>query len=1141
MFKSLNLSLIVLIFFFSIPASAVSTEPSSLHNMTLDDFLIQRSHLVYLIIVGAGVIALLLSLLTTRNRQLSDSRDHLTRILSEQDAVISAIPELMFEMNIEGTYLNVWARSKLELTASKSLLLGKNVFDILATSEARKFVDALQDADTHGKSHGVQIKMNTIGEEKWFELSISQKDPENGTQLFIVLSRDITESKLNQQRLKASQDRYQGLFENMADGVAIFRAVDDGEDFTIIDYNRAGERIDWVRRKDLIGEKVTEALPEIKHMGLFDVLQKVWASANSETFAASYTTFDGFKVWRDYYVYKLNTDELVAIYSDDTARRLAEQNLKDSENQQKLILKTIPDLIWLKDIEGNFLSCNPVFERFFGAPESEIVGKTDYDFVDTELADFFRQHDRAVMEADHPITNEEWITFPDNGQKALLETTKSPLKTWDGQLIGVLGIGHDVTERHKAIEATSLSASVFTYSHEGIIITDANSNIIDVNPACTNLTGYSREELIGSNPRIFSSGAQSKEFYQEMWASLNRDGHWDGEIENRKKSGELYTERLIIDRVFNELGELTHSVGVFSDITYLKRQEEELERVAYTDALTGLPNRLLLHDRMQQAFHQSERSKKMVCIGYLDLDGFKPINDQYGHEAGDEVLIEVSSRLQKAVRTGDTVARLGGDEFVLLVLNIHSIFELEQLLKRLLIKVAKPHVLPSGDEVKVSASIGIALYPMDDADPDTLLRQAEQAMYTAKNLGKNRYSFFDASEERRASVTHHLQKSIDKALRHDEFFLLYQPKVNMKTGETIGVEALIRWMHPDKGIIGPTEFLPSIENNALIVALGDWVLVEVLTQMREWRKKGNEIKVSVNIAALQLQREDFVESLIQLFEKFPDVPPHHLELEILETAALQNIEHVSDIMKRCQELGISFALDDFGTGYSSLTYLKQLPAQVIKIDQSFIRDLLDDPDDVAITEGILGLTQAFNRTPIAEGVETIHQGTLLLSLGCRYAQGFGIARPMLAEDLPDWIEHFEVADEWREAGTDLTNDEHNSLLQMALEHHRMVSQVLTAVEQSAPSLLPDNVKDFHACKFGDWLESEGSEKFGDMDIFQPLLEKHQRLHKVYGETAAALKRGDEEVLQQNCVELKQIRHFILDSLNTIRHQNDDLN
>ncbi len=571
--------------------------------------------------------------------------------------------------------------------------------------------------------------------------------------------------------------------------------------------------------------------------------------------------------------------------------------------------------------------------------------------------------------------------------------------------------------RKRAQRFERLAASVFKHSQEGIVVTDMYNHIIDANPASLRLSGYSREEVLGKDPRMFSSGNHPRSFYTTMWKAINEFGHWQGEIQNRKKSGEFYTEQLSIDVVSDRDGNLQHYVAAFSDISYLKEHAMALKEIAYNDALTGLPNRLLLQDRMQQALSHAKRQGKQIAVCYLDLDGFKPVNDNHGHQAGDQILIEVARRLQQNLRTGDTVARLGGDEFVLLMLDIRSTSELEQLLARVLKTIAEPYALQD-TTLTLFASIGIATHPPDSEEADTLLRHADQAMYAAKQSGKNRYAFFDPSEEQKAVTINSIQREIQIALAREQLRLYYQPKVNMASGAMAGVEALIRWQHPEKGLLTPDAFLPAIEHSELIFDLGHWVLRQALTQMRAWKMEGIELEVSVNIAALQLQRVDFVPSLKALLAEFPDVPASRLQLEILETAALQDINAVSKIIAQCAELGVQFALDDFGTGYSSLTYLRRLPTQVLKIDQSFIRDLLSDPEDLAITKGILGLTQAFQRTVVAEGVETIEHGTLLLKLGCELAQGYGIARPMPAGDLPAWMDSYQIPSEWKKANLD---------------------------------------------------------------------------------------------------------------------------
>ncbi len=1098
------------------------------------DIWTQNQLFILFAILSIVVISFLLWLLTYRNLQLNFNRKELMDVLSSQDAILSAIPELMLELDMDGRYINVWARNPDELTATKSILLGKNVTEVLPREAAQIVLDALLEASDRGYSSGQQIYLPTgNGEAKWFELSTSLKTQDVTPYRFIMLSRDITHQKENEKQLHASQDRFRGLFENMADGVAIYRAVDDGNDFEFIDFNRAGEKIEGIKRENLLGKKVTEIFPGIKEMGLFELLQKVWRTGKAESLPQSIYQDDKLKGWRDNFIYRLETGEIVTIYSDETARKLAEQKLRESEFQQKLILQTVPDLMWLKDVEGVYLSCNPQFENFVGLPVSQIIGKTDYDLMDLDLADSFRDNDKSAMLANNSVVTEEWLIFANDGHKALLELTNIPFKTDEEKIIGVLGTGHDITERNEAAEAQRLASSVFTHSQEGIVITDVDNCIIDVNPACFRLTGYSRHELLGQNPKILSSGSHSAEFYQQMWEILNEQGHWQGEVLNRKKSGEVYTERLSINVVNDEKGQIQHYVGVFSDISHLKEQEQKLQRVAYSDALTGLPNRLLLHDRMSQAINQAERHKKMVAVCYLDLDGFKEINDQHGHNAGDEVLVEVASRLKKVLRQEDSVARLGGDEFVLLMVNLNSAYELEELADRVLTTIANPYFLTTGQPISISASIGIAMYPQDDNEPDTLLRHADQAMYAAKKRGKNQHSFFDPSEELNAIAVQGLQEEIKQSIKNEEFKLFYQPKVNMRTGEIIGAEALIRWMHPTKGMLNPVEFLPHIEHSNLIIEVGNWVLRKALRQIKEWLDSGLKMSVSVNVSALQLQQDNFVSSLKSMLDEFPEISATQLELEILETAALHEINHVSEIISQCGEMGIEFALDDFGTGYSSLTYLKRLPAKMLKIDQSFIQDILDDPDDIAITEGILSLTRAFNRIPIAEGVETVRHGSFLLSMGCELAQGYGIALPMPADELPAWVQNFELPEEWKQIPRVDNPEVDISLMMMAIEHHQLISRVLTAIKNNQHSMLPEYVHDAHHCKFGIWLDTEGMHQHGQKKSFEKLLKNHNEIHQICNLAEQNLTKGNSKELLAISEKLKALRNNVLENLSDL--------
>ena len=444
----------------------------------------------------------------------------------------------------------------------------------------------------------------------------------------------------------------------------------------------------------------------------------------------------------------------------------------------------------------------------------------------------------------------------------------------------------------------------------------------------------------------------------------------------------------------------------------LKKHESELERIAHYDALTGLPNRVLLADRLHQGMMQAVRRKQRLAVVYLDLDGFKAINDNHGHEAGDQLLIAVASRMKQSLREGDTLARLGGDEFVAVMPYLADIETSIPMLSRLLAAASQPLRL-NGLLLQVSASLGVTFYLLsEDIDADQLLRQADQAMYQAKLLGKNRYHVFDAEQDRSVRGHHESLERIRHALTEREFVLYYQPKVNMRTGKVIGAEALIRWQHPERGLLAPAVFLPVIEDHPLAVELGEWVIDNALTQIELWQTAGLDIPVSVNVGARQLQETNFVGRLRTLLAAHPNVNPEDLELEILETSALEDLAQVSMVINACREIGVTFALDDFGTGYSSLTYLKRLPVTLLKIDQSFVRGMLGDSDDLAILDGVLGLAVAFRRQVIAEGVETVEHGEMLLQLGCELGQGYGIARPMPASEMPAWAAAWRIDPSW---------------------------------------------------------------------------------------------------------------------------------
>ncbi len=705
------------------------------------------------------------------------------------------------------------------------------------------------------------------------------------------------------------------------------------------------------------------------------------------------------------------TLERIAMRASAELERLkTEEALAESETRFRSLIEGTREAVVVHR-DSKFVYLNPSAIFMLGATSAqELLGRSVLDFVHPDFHPIVRSRIKQEVEDEKitPLMEEKFIRL--DGQVIDVEVQATPM-VYLGQDAIQVGM-RDITQHKQAEKRLRLAAGVFTHAREGIVMTSADATIIDVNDAFSRITGYSQNEVVGQNPRLFKSGRQSKEFYDAMWRDLGEKGYWNGEIWNCRKNGEVFAEILTISAVTDEQGNTVQYVGLFSDITALKEHQNQLEHIAHFDVLTNLPNRLLLSDRLQQALMQAQRRGLTLAVAYIDLDGFKAINDCYGHAAGDQLLITVSSRMKQALREGDTLARLGGDEFVAVLGDLEDTSASMPMLLRVLAAAAQP-VQAGENTLVVSASLGVTFYPQaQEMDAEQLLRQADQAMYQAKVAGKNRYHVFDTEHDSSIRVQHESLERIRQALLQRELVLYYQPKVNMRTGAVVGVEALIRWEHPNRGLQAPAMFLPFIEHHPLAIDMGEWVMDTALTQIELWCSAGLNINISINVGAYQLQQADFVDRLRAMLAKHPLVNPSCLEIEILETSALEDIAQISELIAACTQLGVTFTLDDFGTGYSSLTYLKRLRVGMIKIDQSFVRDMLDDPDDRAILEGIIGLTHAFRCKVIAEGVETTAHGALLLQLGCELVQGNGIAHPMPACDFPQWIATWQSSPAW---------------------------------------------------------------------------------------------------------------------------------
>ncbi|MBY0484791.1 EAL domain-containing protein [Nitrosomonas sp.] len=682
--------------------------------------------------------------------------------------------------------------------------------------------------------------------------------------------------------------------------------------------------------------------------------------------------------------------EVIGYRSDITESREKEFALSESRNLLKTIVDTVPAAgIFWKDKELHYLGCNPNFAKDAGVESPrEIIGKVDYDLSWTkEQAELYRHDDRQVIDSGIPKLNyEESLNTPD-GKTIWLQTSKIPLRNTFQEVIGVLGIYQDITEQKQANDSMRLATAIYQFGNEGIMVTDENNLIMAVNPAFTRITGYELTDVIGKDPRIFQSGRHKRVFYQKMWQKLLSEDHWQGEIWDTKKNGDIQAKWLNISVIRQSNERIYCYVAQFSDITEKKKLDELYLAQANYDELTRLPNRSLFKYQLNKEIRKSRRNGSLLSLLFLDLDHFKDINDTLGHAVGDKLLKEVSLRITKCVRETDTVARLGGDEFAVILPDI-SRSRIETIAQHI-IQILNESFILDHDQVEqyISTSIGIVLYPQDGVDIESLMKHADQAMYKAKTEGRGRFCYFTRSMQYEAFekmiLTHHLRG----ALANNELQVYYQPILDLFCKRIIKAEALLRWKHPERGMIEPSIFIPLAEESGLIQEIGEWVFQQVCFDIKQWFNVfGYLIQVSVNVSPIQFKyfsNHSWSANLAQI-----GLPGNSINVEITEGLLLKDASNVKDRLLEYRNAGIEVSIDDFGTGFSSLSYLKKFDIDYLKIDRSFISNLINNETDRALVEAIIVMAHKLDINTIAEGVETIEQQDLLIQFGCDYAQGF---------------------------------------------------------------------------------------------------------------------------------------------------------
>ncbi|MNM25550.1 Cyclic di-GMP phosphodiesterase Gmr [compost metagenome] len=987
-------------------ADMSSSEISQIQQHWVGNVVDQRMFWSDLLVYGLPTVLLLMAVLAVViriNRRLSSEISR--RIALEQELRSS---EYHYRGLVESLSAIAWEADANDFTYSyvsphAEDLLGYPLSDWLRPGFWRSILhpeDALWaqaycDSETAaGRDHSLDYRViRADGQPLWIRNIVSMI--EHGHQpVMRGLMIDISETKRTEDALRLSEQKFASVFQQCPDILLIARHSDG----CLLEVNEAFEEQIGLPPDQVIGRTATDLdlwgvegsgplLLQRLHQGGIRNLEMSFRRSNGQLFTGL-TSAETFELD--------GTPALVVAVRDISQLKETQQQLQTSEEKFAKAFHASPDgLLLSRQSDGLLLEVNEGFCRLTGYDLNPTIDQTSLDLgIWVDLNERKRLVDQ--LNRDGFVRDFTCHIRRSDGQIRLCELSARPLP-----ITGVdcmLTIARDITERHLMQEKLQLAATVFENTAEGVLITDIDQRISAVNRAFSEITGYSEIEALGQTPRLLASGQHDSAFYLAMWHQLTAEGHWQGEIYNKRKNGELYPSWLTISAVRNSDREITHFVAVFADISSIKHAQAKLDYQAHHDPLTGLPNRTLFENRLQGVLTCAQVSNRQGAVLFLDLDRFKHINDSLGHPVGDLLLKGIAQRLKEQVRDVDTVARLGGDEFIILLPGLHKPSDASTIANKLLACFNAP--FQAGEhEFFTSASIGISLYPQDGTDVSTLIRNADAAMYRSKAKGRNRVEAYTRDLTAQASERIALEHELRRAVERNEMSLCFQPKLSLKTQSLVGAEALIRWSHPTFGEVPPEHFIHLAEENGTILQLGDWVLEQACRQMQAWKQHYEPFgPLSINLAGAQLRHPHLARRIEQLLKHY-QLRAGDLQLEITENFIMSQAEEALAVLYQLKKLGVQLAIDDFGTGYSSLSYLKRLPLDILKIDKSFIRGLPDDPHDAAIARAIIALGRSMQLTIIAEGVENQAQQRFLAAEGCEQIQGYIVSLPLPPEEF----------------------------------------------------------------------------------------------------------------------------------------------